>query len=168
LRRLEARLPLGRLTERRGILRPVTSANVATIRALYEEVLGPGCLEDPATVEVVPRFFADDVELLQMSSILGTAKHFAGHRGVVESGLEVVRDFADAMFLPEEVRAAGDLVGTAARFRGKGRRSGAPVEIRVGHLFTLRDGLVVRYEVLEDPGAALAAVAAGERSESSA
>jgi len=62
------------------------------------------------------------------------------------------------MFIPEEVRAAGDQVGTAALFSGKGRRSGAPVEIRIGHLFTLRHGLIMRLEILEDPDAALEAV----------
>jgi ketosteroid isomerase-like protein len=134
----------------------------ATIRELYVQVLGPGCMEDPATIEVVPRFFADDVEVLQMSSMLGTAKRFLGHRGVVGSGLEVVRDFADAVFVPEDLRAAGDRIGTAVVFRANGRRSGAPVEIRVGHLFTLRDGLIVRWEVLEDPDEALNAVGLAE------
>lgn len=110
----------------------------------------------------MPRFFADDVELLQMRSILGTGGRFLGHRGVVESTLESLRDFADAMFIPQEVRAVGDQVGTAVAFSGKGRRSGAPVEIRVGHLFTLRDGSIVRWEVFEDPGAALKAVGLAE------
>jgi ketosteroid isomerase-like protein len=144
----------------------MSSANVATIRELYAQLMGPGCMEDQANIEVVPRFFADDVELLQMRSILGTGGRFLGHRGVVESTSEILRDFADAMFLPEEVRAVGDQVGTAVLFRGEGRRSGAPVEIRVGHLFTLRDALIVRWEVFEDSGAALdAAGAVGEGSE---
>ena len=58
----------------------------ATIRELYVQVLGPGCMEDPATVEVVPHFFADYVEVMQMSSMLGTAKRFPGHRGVLGVG----------------------------------------------------------------------------------
>ena len=134
------------------------SANATTIGKFYARLLGHGCMEDPASIEILPRFFSDGVELLQMGSILGTDGRFLGHRGVVESTLEVTRDFADAMFLPEEVHADGDQVGTAALFRGKGRRSGAPVEIRVGHLFRLRDGLIVRWEVFEDPGAVRKAV----------
>jgi ketosteroid isomerase-like protein len=144
----------------------MSSPNAATIRELYAQLMGPGCMEDRARVEVVPRFFADDVEMLQMRSILGTGGRFLGHRGVREATLELLRDFADAMFIPQDVRAVGDRVATAVLFRGKGRRSGAPVEIRVGHLFTLRDGLIVRWEVFEDPRAALgAAGAVGEGSE---
>jgi hypothetical protein len=49
---------------------------------------------------------------------------------VVGSGLEVLRDFADAMFVAEQVRAVGDdQVGTTAY---SAQRGGAPVEIRVG------------------------------------
>jgi ketosteroid isomerase-like protein len=119
-------------------------------------------MEDRAKAEVAAQFFAQDVELVQMSSILGTGGHFLGLRGVVEANREVVRDFADATFIAEQVCVVGDQVATTVVFRGKGRRSGAPVKIRVGHLFTMRDGLIVRWEVLEDPGAALEAVAVAE------
>ncbi len=132
--------------------------NAAVIRELYEQLMGPDCLEDPATIEVVPRFFAADVEVLQMDSMLGTAGRFQGHRGVVEVTLEVVREFARPVFVPEEVRAVGDRVATAILFRGQGRRSGVPVEMHAGHLFTLRDGLVVRFEVFCDPATVLSAV----------
>jgi ketosteroid isomerase-like protein len=134
------------------------SANAATTRELYAHVLGPGRMEDRATIDVVPQFFSDDVEVLQMRSIIGTGRRFLGHRGVIQSASEIIRDFADPMFSPEEIHAVGDRVGSAVLFRGKGRRSEAPVEIRVGHLFTLRDGLIFRWEVLEDPDAALKAV----------
>ena len=137
---------------------PMPSVTVATIRSLYEQLMGPGCMENAATVDVVPRFFAEDVEVFQMSAILGTSGTFHGHRGVVESTLEVVRGFADPVFIPEEVGAQGDRVATAVLFRGTGRRSGVPVTLRAGHLFTLRDGLIVRFEVFEHPAAALGAV----------
>jgi ketosteroid isomerase-like protein len=42
--------------------------------------------------------------------------------------------------------------------RRTGRRSGTPFEGRVGHLFTLSDGRVVRFEVFDDPAEALKAV----------
>ncbi|HEY4897346.1 MAG TPA: nuclear transport factor 2 family protein [Solirubrobacteraceae bacterium] len=115
-------------------------------------------MEDAASVEIVPRFFDADVEICQMANILGTAGQFHGHRGVVESTLEVVRGFADPAFIPEEVREQGDRVATAVLFRGTGRVSGVPVTMRAGHLFTLRDGLIVRFEVFQDPAAALGAV----------
>jgi ketosteroid isomerase-like protein len=126
------------------------------------QLLGPGRMEDRASVEEVPRFFAEDVELLQMRSIVGTGGRFLGRRGVREATLEILREFADAMFVPQEVRVSGDRVGTRAVFRGKGRRSGAPVEIEVGHLFTMREEMIVRWEVFEDPAAALKSLGPAE------
>lgn len=140
-----------------------SSANVETVRRLYEQLMGPGCLEDAASVEIVPRFFAPDVEVVQFSGMLGTAGRFSGHGGVVASTLEVVREMANPVFTPEEIHPLGDQVAVAILFRGAGRRSGAPVEMHAGHLFTLRDGLIVRFEVFEHPAEALAAVGVAER-----
>jgi uncharacterized protein len=134
-----------------------SSADVERVRQLYEQLMARGCMEDPASAEAVSRFFDPDVEICQMAGILGSAGQFHGHRGVVASTLEVVRDSADPVFIPEEIRALGDQVAAVALFRATGRRSGVPMQRRIGHLFTLREGLIVRFEVFEDPDAALRA-----------
>jgi hypothetical protein len=65
--------------------------------------------------------------------------------------------FAGIGFVLEEIQAADDVVAVAALYRGTGRRSGAPFEGRIGHLFTLRDGLITRWEVFDDPARAFRA-----------
>ena len=44
------------------------------------------------------------------------------------------------------------------RVAATGEGSRAPVEIRVAHEFTLRDGLIVRFKVHSDPAGALKSV----------
>jgi hypothetical protein len=99
------------------------SANAATIRSLYERLMGAGCMEDAASVEIVPRFFDADVEICQMANILGTAGQFHGHRGVVESTLEVVRGFADRRSSPK--RFASKAIASRRRSCFAGRAESA-------------------------------------------
>jgi ketosteroid isomerase-like protein len=57
----------------------------------------------------------------------------------------------------EEVIGAGDRVFVMARFRGRGRASGAEVEGRHVEVYTLRDGKIIRVEEFSERGAALEA-----------
>lgn len=73
--------------------------------------------------------------------------------GPVRGREEVIRFFADraAMFEAIETEVerlweVGDRVLAFLRVTGKGGTSGVPFEIRVAHLWTIRDGLVVRGE----------------------
>jgi ketosteroid isomerase-like protein len=125
-------------------------------------MMSSGRFEEVATAEQLPRFFAPDVQLHQMVAMSGTAGEFAGHAGVVESAREIVREFVDPAFMPERIGAAGERVAVAVGFHATGRRSGTPVQARVGHLFTLRDGLVTRLQVFEDPARAFAAAGLDE------
>jgi hypothetical protein len=63
----------------------VVRDDVETIRRLYAEVLGPGKLPDPATAELLPEFFDPDVEVREMTSLVGTAGSFHCYRGLMES-----------------------------------------------------------------------------------
>jgi ketosteroid isomerase-like protein len=135
----------------------VPSDNVETVRRLYEQVLAPGRMEDAATAEIVPQFFDPEVLVRQTRGILGTAGDFHGYQGIAESARELLQAFAGLDFVPEEIQATGDQVATVVLARGIGRQSGAPFERRGSHLFTLRDGRVVRWEVFEDPADAFRA-----------
>lgn len=46
----------------------------------------------------------------------------------------------------EEVRARGELVVTRTWLTGRGRGSGLVLDMRIGQIWTFRDGKVVRYE----------------------
>src|SRR4051794_20460402 len=140
----------------------MSEENVEVVRLLYERVLASGKMEDPATAEVVPEFFDPGIELRQMSGFVDTAGDFEGYRGIADSARELVRSFASVGFVPEETSVFGDQVAAMALVTGTGRRSGATFEKRVGHLFTLKDHRVVRWEVFDDPADAFRAAGSPE------
>ena len=132
--------------------------NDETIRHLYDRLMTSGALQDSAAAEIVPEFFDPAVEVRQSSSVLGTAGIFRGYRGLAEAAREVVQAFADVDFAPERVEASGDHVAVAVRMRATGRLSGAAVEMHLGHVWTLRHGRVMRFEVFDSPADAFGSV----------
>jgi ketosteroid isomerase-like protein len=61
----------------------------------------------------------------------------------------------------EEVIESGDRILVLIRWKGRGKGSGVEMEAEGAHLWTFRDGLVVKYEVYRDRHEARAALAAG-------
>ena len=131
--------------------------NAKIIEKLYERVIAPGKLEDRAAAQLVPEYFDPEVHLRQMSGFVDTTGDFYGYPGLRDSTRELVRSFSNCGFVPEEIRVADDRVAVAALATGTGKRSGAPFEKRVGHLFALSEGRVVRWEVFDDPADAFRA-----------
>jgi ketosteroid isomerase-like protein len=79
-----------------------------------------------------------------------------GYEGVLAALNESRTEFAALDILPEEFIEAGDgRVVVVFTFVGRGRESGVPVEERLCHAWTIRDGLVVRMEVHSTREAAL-------------
>jgi ketosteroid isomerase-like protein len=85
----------------------------------------------------------------------------------VMRGVEELRRFRDSgpwggspiHFEPERFfDVDGERVLVFARVSATGQGSGAPVEIRVAHEFTIRDGLVVRFKVYGSRDEALEAL----------
>jgi len=62
----------------------------------------------------------------------------------------------------ERLMDADDKVLAFVRITGVGRASGAEFDIRIAHLWTLRDGLIVRGEGYGDRDRALEAAGLGE------
>jgi ketosteroid isomerase-like protein len=58
---------------------------------------------------------------------------------------------------PEQFESVGDQVAVVVRYRARGPGSGVEVEGRESALWTLRDGKVVRYAWVHEPGNALEA-----------
>ena len=138
----------------------MSQENVETVRRIYELVLAPGRF--PGTAEVMPRLFDPEVELRQISSMLGTARDFHGYRGLADAAREILQVTTDIGYVAEEVRAVGDRVATVALISGTGRLSDAPFERRTGQLFALRNGRVVRWEAFDDPADAFRAAGLSE------
>jgi ketosteroid isomerase-like protein len=92
---------------------------------------------------------------------------FAGiHRGheevrrLIDTQLEVFEDVAIEV---EQFFESGDQVVAFVRQRGRGGASGVEVEIRIGHLWTMREGKAVRLQVFPDREKALEAAGIKEQ-----
>ena len=83
-----------------------------------------------------------------------------GFERYLRSFSEVWQEFS---WHPETFRHAGDLLLVVVREVGRGRLSGARVEQRLAHLWTIRNGRSVRMERYVDQRQALARLSAGER-----
>jgi uncharacterized protein len=85
------------------------------------------------------------------------ARSYRGHEGVL-TALRVSLDaFADFRLEPERFHDGGEQVVVVLRMIGTGNVSGVPVEERIAHLWTIRDGRAIRLQVYSDPADALAA-----------
>jgi uncharacterized protein len=83
-----------------------------------------------------------------------------GVRAMLADRDEVWEEFR---FEPDEFLDAGDRVLVIGRWVGKGRGSGVEVVQPIAHIFTLRDGRIVRSELgYSDRGAALKAAGLSE------
>ena len=97
------------------------------------------------------------------------ALHAGSHRGrdeaagIVDSLLEPFDEFEIEL---EELHERGDTVVAIIRQRGKGLSSGAEVEIRIAHMWTLSDGKLTRLEEFAQSEDAVRALAADAYSQS--
>jgi ketosteroid isomerase-like protein len=69
---------------------------------------------------------------------------YAGHEGVRRYLRALADDLEDVHVEPEELIDAGEHVIVPARLTGRGRLSGAPVELKFALLCSLRGGKIVR------------------------
>ena len=86
---------------------------------------------------------------------------------VLQGPEEVERNLADILdtyeFMrnePQRIEAAGDLVVVVSRTTIRGRGSGIDLVNHAAHVWTVRDGRALRFEVYEDIDAALRLVGA--------
>jgi ketosteroid isomerase-like protein len=111
----------------------VSAENVKVVQELYQAM-------DDRDLEAVEVLTDADLEWVS-DPRLGLAP--------VRGREKVIRFFLDQDEIFDDLRPA--------RALGRGRGSGAEVEIRIGHLWTLRDGLLVRGEGYGDRAEALVA-----------
>jgi uncharacterized protein len=88
----------------------------------------------------------DDFEWLEPDQSLlgGPHRGFDEVRRAIEIQLEVFDEFT---IEPEAFHVHGDRVAVPVRQRARGGVSGVEVEIRIGHLWTVKEGKVSRLEV---------------------
>jgi uncharacterized protein len=87
---------------------------------------------------------------------------YNGHEGVREFMRTWLRSFDNWEPSPERFIEAGDDVVVIISDRASVKGSNAPVTRRYGHVFTFRDGRVIRSRLYSDPAEALEAVGLSE------
>ena len=133
--------------------------NVEIVRGLYE-AWKPG--EESAALELVDPDI--EVEVLSTDAV-DSAGTYRGHAGL-RSMLAAFWDyFDDPRVEVEELVPTDDEVVAAVHFYGRGKTSGAEVDIRRGHVWTLRDGKAVRWRLFASRRDALEAVGLRERAD---
>jgi ketosteroid isomerase-like protein len=87
---------------------------------------------------------------------------YRGHDGYRTLVAEIQEYVPDLQAEIEEVFAVADRVVTCLRFWGRGRDSGAPVEIRETNVARFRDGKIIEVREYREKAEALAAVGLSE------
>jgi ketosteroid isomerase-like protein len=121
----------------------------ALVRAVYEAI----SLRD---YDAGFALLSDDFEWREPESGLlgGTHRGLAEARAAIEAQLEVFDQFEVE---PEAITVEGERVAVEVRQRVRGGASGAEVEVRIGHLWTVEGGKLIRLEVFPERAAALSA-----------
>jgi ketosteroid isomerase-like protein len=66
-----------------------------------------------------------------------------------------IESFDDFRIEPEQVVKRGDRLIAVVHQSGRGRASEIQVEARIAHVWTVEDGVAIRWEAVPDPDAAL-------------
>jgi ketosteroid isomerase-like protein len=129
--------------------------NLEIARAAYEKLSRSGRLD--AAVE----FLAPDVEFHMSGAFPDLDTVYRGHEGVRKLGDQLNEPWEQFTLDPDRFIDLGDQVLVLSHFHGKGR-DGIEVRLPFAHLWTLRDGLVVRMDAYSGHEQALEAVGLSE------
>ena len=131
----------------------MSQENVEIVRALYD-VLNPTgaggflAMPDSRRREIFERIYDPELELRQSrEAVFDTAGTFRGYEGYLEALRELVEALGDIHFEVGEAFDAADKVVFDVVARATGMGSGIPVEMRVAHLWELKEGRVLRWIV---------------------
>jgi ketosteroid isomerase-like protein len=87
---------------------------------------------------------------------------YRGRAGLARYWTEIHEDVEELSLSVIDMRAIGDRVLYAVTGRGRGKRSGVPIEAPIWFVSTFRDGLAVRVETYVDSAHALEAAGLSE------
>jgi uncharacterized protein len=125
----------------------MSESDVERLRVGYEAL-------DRGDISAVQAFIHPEAEMHDRPEI-PDATTYVGWDGVLLS-LQASREtFEDFHFVPERFLENEDKIVVILRMVGKGRTSGVPVEERIAHLWTIRDGLAVALQAYSSPADAL-------------
>lgn len=136
----------------------LTQRNADLMREAYRRI---GAEE---FTDVAWELLADDVVVHDRPEI-PDPRTYHGRAGVLEALAASDESFEQFGMELEDLIGVGDsYVVVVLRMHGRGRGSGVPVEERIAHLWTVRDGKAAEMQVYSDPDQALrdARAAGGE------
>ena len=134
----------------------MSQENVEVVRRAYEAF-------NAGELGTVLAILDPDIEWNASDVFFDQPRTYRGRRAWQEEFLhDLMQIFEEYRGEPEEIRDAGDKVVAVAQMGGTGRRSGAKAMARVAHVFTFRDGSLVRFTEVKDVGEALEAAGLAE------
>ena len=132
----------------RYFAQPMSQADIETLRLAYEAA-------SRGDWEAVLEPTDPDVVLTTIRA--GTHR---GHEEVRRFFEDLTAPFEETVFEPEEFFERGDRIVVFVRFKARPSGAGGTIENRVGHLWTMRKGKLVRCETFPRREDALEAVEA--------
>jgi ketosteroid isomerase-like protein len=129
----------------------VGQENVELVRRIYEAF----ARQDRAALA---EFLHPDIELTYLGVLIDKQVTYRGLSGVREFMRSIVENFEEFSVDVEELVDAGDQVVAALHQRARGRASGAQVDIRIGQVWTVRDGQAVAWRIYPSNEDALASL----------
>ena len=127
----------------------MSQENVEIVRRLYEAM-------NARDLDLIRELGSPDVEWVP-DPIRVADKPVRGLEGVIRFFTDRAEVFSELRTEPEGFRETDDKVVVFLHVTGKGEASGAEFDIRAAHLWTLKDGVVVRREGFGDRAEALEA-----------
>jgi uncharacterized protein len=128
----------------------MTGDNLAVVRRLYEAM-------DRRDASAVAEFAHPDAEWIPDHRV--GESPVRGRDNVIRFFTDRAEMFGDISTELERLWEQDDTVLAFIHVKGEGRASGAPFDLRIAHLWTLRDGRIIRgqgfgnrYEALEAAG----------------
>jgi ketosteroid isomerase-like protein len=103
------------------------------------------------------RELLDPQILLQDRPEAPDARSYRGFEGMLATLRDTSESFEGFRLDPAKFFEHGEKVVVILDMTGRGRTSGVPVEERIAHLWTIRDGLAVELRAFTDPADALEA-----------
>jgi ketosteroid isomerase-like protein len=114
----------------------VSRENVEVMRVFYDAFARGG------TRAIATNLIEPDFELALFPPL--PSGPFRGRQGIVDFAREFDAMFEQYQVEPEEFIDVDDRVAVVVRFRGRGKAGGVPIDERIAHVWTLRDGRLAR------------------------
>jgi ketosteroid isomerase-like protein len=125
------------------------SANIDMVSQAYDAYTRGAAAE-------VFQLLDPEIEIIQTTDL-----PWGGHyRGLMEAitFFGKLREHVEALPQPETLFEAGNDVVAVGRLRGRARSSGAAIDLPIVHIWTFRDGRIIRFSAFIDTPAMLAAL----------